>query len=115
MFQFGNDISALESLVGKLENIGLNLVDEREEYQARTWTLNTKWPSEDTYQIVWQQQWVNDGQEKEDVGVELKLGAKVVRQFKFDELVNKHEGLPLRKLIIDSIIEEFGSATGKIT
>jgi hypothetical protein len=115
MFQFENDKAELKSLITKLDNIGLNLVGEKEEYLARFWTLKTKWPSEDSYEIVWHQQWVNDGQEKEDIGVELKLRAVVIKQIEFSELLKKHEGLPLRQLITDSIIEEFGSATGKIT
>ena len=115
MFQFEKDQSELKALFVQLENIGLVLVERTEEYQSRSWVLETRWESGDEYRIIWLQEWVNDGCEKEDVRVELKLNGLLIESIKFEQLSVSDGETSLRGSIRNRIIESLGKLTGKNT
>ncbi len=115
MFQFNKSIKHVEVLKNKLDQIGLSFVNEVQEYQLRIWNLSLKWPSEKTYTIVWNQEWVNDGMELQDVGVECNVDGVALIDIAFTRVIKEYDGISLRDVIINEIISCFSIETGKST
>jgi len=115
MFRFSQDDKEIADLITGLDKIGLSVSKEKEEYLSLIWLLITKWPSDLDFEIKWLQIWVNDGQDKEDIEIELKHGDKVLLRKDFEKLSLENEGLALRKAITKTILEIFSNETGKHT
>ncbi len=115
MFQFNKSLKHVEMLKNKLDQIGLVFLNEVQEYQSRIWNLSLKWPSEKTYTIVWNQEWVNDGMELQDVGVACKVDGVAVSDIAFTGVIREYDGIPLRDIIINEIVSCFSIETGKNT
>jgi hypothetical protein len=115
MFQFNKSVKHVEVFKNKLDQIGLSFVNEVQEYQWRIWNLNIKWPSEKIYTIVWNQEWVNDGMELQDVGFECKVDGVVLIDIEFNRVIKEYDGISLRDVIINEIVSCFSIETGKST
>jgi hypothetical protein len=112
LFLFDKSQNDKRLLLNKLERIGLELAEERQDYRCRVWVLQCSWLSEKPM-LLWQQRWVSDGVDLEDIGTKLFMGEKVLDEFLFEILRTDSENIPLRKLIIQRIVESFGKVTGK--
>jgi hypothetical protein len=114
IFTFDNSEKDKRILLNKLEHIGLELVEERQEYNQRVWTLKCRWLINEL-NVIWLQRWVNDGMNLDDFGVKLTLGETTLDEFLFESLLDHSAGVPLRALIIQRIVHTLSETTGKRT
>ena len=112
MFIFDSSTENKESLLSKLEGIGLEKISENQEYTQKIWEFKCKW-LEDSLKIVFEQEWVNDGNERQDIGISIYLGGKLIANSLFEKLENKN--IPLRESIANFILENSSVITGKHT
>jgi hypothetical protein len=110
MFIFDSTIEEKESLLNKLEGMGLEKISENQEYIQKIWEFKCKW-QEDTLKLVFEQEWINDGKERQDIGVSIYLGSKLIANSLFEKLQNKNT--PLRESITNFILENSSVITGK--
>ena len=111
MFQIHNHETEINKLILKLEALGLSLVEKREEYSEIVWLFSCKWINE-PIEIVWEQQWVNDGTEKEETGYSIKKGKSTLKSLTFTEL-QQNKRVPLIESIKSSIQGIVSDITGK--
>lgn len=107
-----NSESFCESLLNKLGRIGLSLVDERQAYRERVWTLECPWLV-DKCVLIWLQEWWSDGIYREDVGMRLVYGAETLAEVAFSDLSAETEGVSLSDVVAQRVTQVFSKATGK--
>ncbi len=113
-FIFSSSKRDHEKLINTLEKAGVELKSVDDKYDHNIWNLSCPWLKEDDIELVWNQVWWPDGEEKEDTGAQIIKNGKITKDINFRAVSNYEEG-SLRENIIGIITQEIGSITGRHT
>ncbi len=112
MFIFNNIQKDKDYLLKKLETLGIVKIDEQQDYVSKIWIFQCKW-LKNTLKLVWEQEWVDDGLVRQDIGISIYIDNEIVMRDSFEEISKRYEGIPLKVAVTKVLLDNFSTITGK--